>query len=199
MPVTTRGKGNSRNGGPLGEGIILDMTRYFSQIRTVNMLENTVTVDAGVTIGMLREKLHGWHYDIPSATSVDAGTTVGALLATKCSSSSSFHHGTIREWVESLTIVVDNGEEHILADGITPSGRLLGIYQAVFPLLTKETGVLRASKPKSHDDGTGYNLWNSSIGPRQLIDQITGSEGTLAIITSVTFRISPHKKHSLTT
>lgn len=199
MPVTVRGKGTGRNGGCLGEGIVLDMSRYFSQIRNVNMMENTVTVDAGVTVGTLLEKLHSWKFDIPLFLGIDKETTIGALLATKSAGGSSFHHGTIREWTEGVTVVLDNGEEHRVSDGITPSGRLLGIYQSVFPLLTKEGPLLRASKPKSPDDSTGYNLWNTSIGPRQLIDQLTGSEGTLGIITSVTLRIAVFKPHLLTT
>jgi FAD/FMN-containing dehydrogenase len=199
MPVATRGKGTARTGGSLSEGIVLDMTRYFSHIRNINMVENTVTVDAGVTLSSFLEKLHAWHFDIPLLTGNDPETTIGALIATKSAQAGSFHHGTIREWVEGLSVVVDNGEEHHIADGITPSGRLLGIYQSVFPLLTKENPTLRASKPKSNDDATGYNLWNTSIGPRQLIDQLTGSEGTLGIIISVTFRISPYKPHRITT
>ena len=198
MPVTVRGKGTARSGGALGEGIIIDMSRYFSQIRSVNMMENIVTVDAGVTIGELLTKLHTWNLDIPLITIGDTNSTSGGLVATKSTHTGSYRHGTIREWIESLTIVVDTGEEHIIADGITPSGRLLGIYQDIFPLLTKETGIIRASKPSSHDDTTGYNIWNPSIGPRQLIDQITGSEGTLGIITSITFRTGPYKKHSVT-
>lgn len=198
MPVTVRGKGTAKTGGSLGEGIIIDMTRYFSQIRNINMMENTVTVDAGVSVASLLEKLHGWQFDIPLLGEKNDTSTIGALVATKSTRSGSFHHGTVREWVESLTVVVDTGEEHKIADGITPSGRLLGIYQAVFPLLTKENPTLRASKPTNNDDATGYNLWNTSIGPRQLIDQLVGSEGTLGIITSVTFRISPYKKNSLT-
>ncbi len=199
MPISVRGRGTARSGGCLSEGIILDMTRYFSQIRNINMMENTITVDVGVSLNSLLEKLHAWHYDIPVISTSDKSTTVGALVATKSASMSSFHHGTIREWIEGLTVVVDTGEEHHIADGITPSGRLLGIYQSVFPLLAKEGPILRAAKPNMHDDASGYNLWNTSIGPRQLIDQLVGSEGTLGIITSVTFRISPHKPHRITT
>lgn len=199
MPVTVCGSGESRSGGSLGEGVILDMRRYFNKIRTVNMIENTVTVDAGTTVGELLEKLHNWHFDIPLFLGIDKNATVGAVIATKSSSAGSFFHGTIRDWIESVTVVVDNGEEHKIADGITPSGRLLGIYQDVFPFITRESPLLRASKPISYDDGSGYNLWNTSIGPRQLIDQLAGSEGTLAIITSITFRISSHKPHILTT
>lgn len=199
MPVTVCGNGTRRTGGSLGEGLIINMARYFSQIRNINMMENTITVDAGVSIGMLLEKLHSWHYDIPFFMGSDSESTIGSLVATKSSSGSSFHHGTVREWIEGITVVVDNGEEHHLADGISPSGRILGIYQELFPLLTKENPTLRASKPISHDDASGYNLWTTSIGPRQLIDQLLGSEGTLGIITSITFRICPYKPHLITT
>lgn len=198
MPVTVRGKGTARSGGSLGEGIIIDMCRYFSQIRSVNMVENIVTVDAGVTIGELLGKLHAWNVDLPFITVGESESTVGGLVATKSIHTGSYRHGSTREWIESLTVVIDNGEEHILSDGITPSGRLLGIYQDIFPLFTKETGVIRAAKPSSHDDAMGYNIWNPTIGPRQLIDVLSGSEGTLGIITSITFRTSPYKKYSIT-
>ncbi len=199
MPITVRGGGTSRNGGSLGEGIIIDLTRYFTHIRQINMMEHTITVDAGVSIKTLREKLHGWHVDVPALTHDDELATLGGLLATKSATPSSFHHGTIREWVEALTVVVDTGEEHRIADGITPSGRLLGIYQAVFPILTEGGPILRAAKPEMADDATGYSLWNTTIGPRQLLDELVGSEGTLGIITSVTLRLSPYKEHSVTT
>ncbi|MFA5132198.1 MAG: FAD-binding oxidoreductase [Candidatus Paceibacterota bacterium] len=199
MPLTVCGNGKAHTGGALGEGIILNMTRHFTHIRQVNMMEHTITVDAGVTIKTLREKLRGWHMEIPILTSADNDTTIGALVATKSASPSTFHHGTIREWTEALTVVVDTGEEHRIADGITPSGRLLGIYQTIFPLLTENGPTLRASKPETRDDATGYCVWNTSIGPRQLIDELVGGEGTLGIITSVTLRLVPLKPHAHTT
>ncbi|MCF7843555.1 FAD-binding oxidoreductase [Candidatus Gracilibacteria bacterium] len=198
MPVTVRGNGTSRTGGSLSEGIIIDTTRYFTHIRQINMQEHTITVDAGVSVKELREKLHGWRMDIPVLTEQDNDGTVGALISKKSVNPTSFHNGTIREWVEALTVTVDSGEEHRIADGITPSGRLLGIYQSIFPILTQHGPILRAVKPETSDDATGYCLWNTSIGPRQLLDQLVGSEGTLGIITSVTLRIVPHKPHTRT-
>jgi FAD/FMN-containing dehydrogenase len=199
MPVTIRGNGTAKTGGALGEGIIIDMSRYFTHIKHINMLDNTITVEAGVSIKELRERLRAWGKDIPLLTEADDESTIGAMLATKNCTPTSFHHGTIREWVEAITVIVDTGEEHRLADGITPSGRLLGIYQTIFPLLAENSPILRAAKPKNADDSTGYNLWGTSIGPRQLIDQLVGSEGTLGIITSATFRLIPHKEHTVTT
>lgn len=192
-PITARGNGNGNAGGALSEGIVVDMTRYFTHIRQINMLEHTITVDAGVSVKELREKLYGWRMDIPILTAQDNNSTLGALVSTKSVTPTSFHNGTIREWLEALTIIVDTGEEHRIADGINPSGRLLGIYQSIFPILTADGPILRAVKPETSDDATGYCLWNTSIGPRQLLDQIVGGEGTLGIITSVTLRLVPYR------
>jgi glycolate oxidase len=164
----------------------------------MNLLDYTITVDAGVTVEEIRTRLSGLQLYIPALTSYDNDSTIGAVLATKNVTPSSFHHGTIREWVEAVTVVLDTGEEHKIADGITPSGRLLGIYQELFPILNLHGPTLRASKREIGEDNTGYNLWNTSIGPRQLLDQLAGSEGTLGIITTVTLRLIPYKKNTIT-
>lgn len=199
MPISVRGNGTKRTGASLGEGISIDMSRHLTSIHNIDVMNNTITVDAGASVQKLREALHQKNFDIPFLTSSDNDSTIGGVIAAKNCTPTSFYHGTIREWIESLTIVVDTGEEHTLKDGVTPSGRLLGIYQAIFPLLTRREPHIRAAKPSCSDDGTGYNIWNASIGPRQLIDQLVGSEGTLAIITSVTLRIAPLLSHRITT
>lgn len=198
IPLTVCGGQSANSGGSLGEGVIIDMMRYFSHIRRVNMMDNTITVDAGVLIDDLLEKLSSWNLEIPMLEMHESRATVGGSVATKSATASTFYAGTIREWIEGITVVVDSGEEHTIKDGITPSGRLLGIYQSVFPLITSEGPTLRASKREHGDDATGYSLWSTSIGPRQLLDQLVGSEGTLAIITSVTFRVVPKKSHAHT-
>lgn len=198
MPVTVRGLGNGEHGGCLSEGIILDLHRHFNQIRHINMLEQTVTVDAGVSVAEFIKKLHTWQFDIPCLDEFDTTASVGAYVATRSISSSSFHYGSVRDWIEGVRVVVDNGEEHNIADGITPSGRLLGIYQSVFPLLSSYQAHIRANKPTT-EEASGYSVWNTTIGPRQLIDEIVGSEGTLGIITSITFRVTTYKPFSQVT
>jgi FAD/FMN-containing dehydrogenase len=198
LPLTVSGGMTAASGGALSEGVIVDMTRYFSHIRRVNMMDHTVTVDAGVRIDDLREKLSSWNLEIPVLQDEHSQATVGGLVATKSATASTFYAGTIREWIEGMTVVVDSGEEHAIKDGTTPSGRLLGIYQSVFPLLVEHGPTLRAARREMSDDATGYALWNTSIGPRQLLDQLVGSEGTLAIITSVTFRVTQKKAHETT-
>lgn len=198
IPLTVYGKGLSTSGAPLGEGIILDLTRYCNHIVQVDVAGNTVTVQAGATVAELIAKLSIWGMSLPVVTDTQRNETIGGIVATRSLTDTSFYHGSIREWIEGVTVVVDTGEEHHITDGITPSGRLLGIYQEIFPLLAKKSSLLRAHKPENSGDSTGYSVWNTSIGPRQLLDQLVGSEGTLGIITSVTFRMMPKKIHAQT-
>jgi FAD/FMN-containing dehydrogenase len=45
---------------------------------------------------------------------------------------------------------------------------------------------------------SGYNVWNQSVGLKQMLDIVVGSEGTLGVITSVTLRVVPLTKHTYT-
>lgn len=198
IPVAIQGLRTNTHGAALAEGIAVDMTRYFSSIHHADPLGHTITVDAGASCEKIRNHLLGWNMEIPFLTSADDQSTIGGLLATKNTSPTSFTSGGIQSSVIGMTIILSNGEQHVLEDGITPSGQLLSIYQALFPLLAKETYNLRGAKPHAIEDPAGYNLWGSSVGPRQLIHQLLGSQGTLAVITQVKLRMTPRKKERLT-
>lgn len=199
IPITTKGNGSRRNGGSLGEGIILDMSRYFNNVQKINSSENTVTVGSGISIKSLREKLKAINICIPILTTQENESSAGGFISTKSTTASSFAYGTAREWVESIKIILDDGEEYLISDGIEMSGRLLEVYQNILPTLTENEILLNINKPNETDDSTGYCLWNKSIGHRLLIDEIVGGEGTLGIVTSITFKTVPHKPNIITT
>lgn len=199
IPLSVRGGGKSSTGGALIEGIAVNMTKYFNHIRHVDMLGNTISVDAGVPCKKLREHIGGWGMEIPFLTEQDDDYTIGGVVATKNVSPSSFEHGSIASSVIGLSVVLANGEAHILEDGITPSGNLLGIYQSLFPLLSKEAPHVRGAKPLCPEDNSGYNIWGTQVGVRQLINNLIGSQGTLAIITGIKLRIVPKRPHQIAT
>lgn len=199
IPVSVRGNGRNSSGAALVEGIVINMTKYFNHIKHVDMLGHTINVDAGVSCKQIREHLHTWGMEIPFLTEQNDDDTIGGVVATKNVSPTSFESGSISSWVMGISVVLSNGEQHSIEDGVTPSGRLLSIYQSLFPLLAKEVHTIRGGKPLCPEDNSGYNVWGQSIGPRQLINNIIGSQGTLAIITGVKLRIVPRPAHKKTT
>jgi len=198
IPLAIKGTGLNTSGAALVSGILIDTTKYLHQIRTTDMPGNTITVDPGVSCKKLRTHLSAWGLEVPFLTEQDDEATVGGIVATKNVSPTSFESGGIRSWILGLTVMLHNGEEHMIEDGITPSGELLAIYQKLFPLLGRESAILRGGKPFSQEEASGYNIWNQNIGPRQLIDNIVGSQGTLAVITGIKLRITLKPIHTKT-
>lgn len=199
IPLVTRGSGHGGSGGCLGEGIIIDMSRHFNIISHIDIKEGVVTVDAGVTIQDLQRNLSLWGMEVPLFVDDDDKGTVGGFFATRSITSSTFRYGSVREWVEAVTVVLSTGEEHLIKSGVTLSGQLLDIYEKLSPYIQSQSGVLRAAKPENIEDATGYNIWDPAIGSHQLLNHLAGSEGTLGIITSITFKVSKKKEYAVTT
>ena len=63
---TLRGGGTSTNGQSLGEGVIIDCSKYMTQIKEVNFIEEWVRVEAGVVLDQLNDYLqpHGYFFPI---------------------------------------------------------------------------------------------------------------------------------------
>ncbi len=198
IPLAVKGSGLNASGAALVGGILIDTTKYLHQIRTTDMPGNTITVDPGVTCKKIRTHLGAWGLEVPFLTEQDDEATIGGIVATKNVSPASFESGGIRSWILGISVMLHNGEEHMIEDGITPSGELLAIYQQLFPLLGKESATLRGGKPFSQEEATGYNIWTHNIGPRQLIDNIVGSQGTLAVITGIKLRTTLKPAHTQT-
>lgn len=196
IPVTLRGKNTSRHGAALGEGIVVDMSRYFDAISSLNALEKTVTVEPGCTVRDVVLKLQSWGLTIPVLSLDVWDGTIGGLVANGGISSVTHMYGALHTWIQEITFMLPNGEEHRIAPNISPSGSLLNVYEKLFPVLTENMERIRRNTPDTIDQGGGYHIWRNTVGPQQLLDIIIGSQGTLGVVTSVTFRTIEKNTHT---
>src|SRR5262245_53818539 len=100
------GAQSSLTGGatPMGE-VILSTSRMHD---IVCVTDDSITVQPGVTVAAMQERLlaqHAWFPPAPTFT----GATAGGIVATNAAGAATFKYGSTRGWVKSLTVILADG------------------------------------------------------------------------------------------
>src|SRR5256714_2559001 len=189
VSVTPRGAGTSLVGNAIGEGLIVEFSRYNRQITELDLEKRSVRLGAGVVLDHLNDFLrpHGFCFGPDVATSSRA--TLGGMIANNSSGARCPIYGTTADHVRSLEIV--------MADG-----RVEKIGQTHASLRSERAKIedfVRAAKSEMTERWPpglikrwpGYGIEGFLRAPNDLTNILAGSEGTLAAIFSAELRISP--------
>ncbi|MGH7694190.1 MAG: FAD-binding oxidoreductase [Gemmatimonadaceae bacterium] len=188
MPVVPRGSGSGMAGGAVGDGVIVDLSR----LRELHLDKGAslAEVGAGVTRSMLDVAARRVGLWFPVDPSSGAFCTLGGMAATNAAGPRSLKHGSMRAWVESLACVFADGTQAVVRRGEPPlptSTPTLERYDAHKPALREK--VAQLNLPAVRKDSSGYG-WHDFARTGELVDLLVGSEGTLALITSLRLRLS---------
>ena len=201
---SARGGGTGTNGQSLTHGIILDLSRYLNKVIEINPEEKWVKVQAGVVKDALNDALrpHGFFFSPDLSTSNRA--TIGGMVNTDASGAGSLVYGKTSDHVLTLSSVLYDGSvldtETVSLDKLEDIGtvtpNLLGqkLTQEVAMLCRTNRSQIEARFPKLNRFLTGYdlkNVWDSELTEFNLSRILTGSEGTLAVITEAKLNITP--------
>src|SRR3954464_14741734 len=112
VPVTPRGAGSGLSGGAIGDGLIVEFSRYNRQITDLNLEARTVRTGAGVVLDQLNDflKPHGFCFGPDVATSSRA--TIGGVIANDSSGARVPVYGTTADHVVSQELVMADGAIH---------------------------------------------------------------------------------------
>ena len=191
ISITPRGAGTGLVGGAIGDGLIIDFSRFNRQISNIDVERRTVRVGAGVVLDQLNAALkpHGFCFGPDVATSARA--TIGGMIANNSSGSHCPFYGCTADHVRSLEIVLADGTVETFGANGTENSRNLQLKKMVF-----------ARKPEieEHMPGDllkrwpGYSVERFLREPTQYNHIMAGSEGTLAAFVSAELKISPIPK-----
>jgi D-lactate dehydrogenase (cytochrome) len=174
------GAQSSLTGGATPFGDVIVSTARMNRI--VAIRSDRATVEAGVTLAAVEvaaQKVSATYPPRPTFS----GAFAGGSVATNAAGAATFKYGSTREWVEALTVILANGEALDLERGQC--------------LASHDGFVIRTSEARIHVPVPQYRM--PAVAKRSagyfacpgmdLIDLFIGSEGTLGIITQVTFRL----------
>jgi FAD/FMN-containing dehydrogenase len=205
IPVTARGGGTGVAGQSVGEGLILVFTRHMAGIRHIDPAGRRVEVDPGVTLAELNAALAPYGLRFPPDPSSGDAATLGGMIGTNAAGTHTLKYGTVKDWVESLDVVLDTGDAARVRRGeavtVASAGcaRLAGIAGDLRRFLEPRRDVLAGVRPRVTKNSCGYNVYDLlRDGGVDLLPLLIGSEGTLAVTAGATLRVDPKPAHLAT-
>src|SRR2546425_7242831 len=206
VPVTARGGGSSLAGQALGPGIILDFAAHMHRVVDVDADRRTVRVEPGAIHTRVQKAARGVGVRLGPDPSSGDFCTIGGNVGTNASGAHTLRHGSTKDHVLGMTVVLHDGSVARLGTHAGSGGEGTTWHK----LSSELTHILREGapaflpeRPRSNKNSCGFDLWGawapgdqvSSIEPRfDPMRLIVGSEGTLGIVTDVTMRLVPKPK-----
>ena len=208
IKITARGGGTGTNGQSLTEGIVLDCSRYMNRIIESNFKEGWVCVEPGVVLDQLNEHLAPNKVFFAPDLSPSNRATLGGMVNTDACGKGSRIYGRTSDHVLELTCVLSNGEvlesvplePEALSEYKKKPGISANIFKIVDKVVSEKTDLIQEVFPKMSRFMTGYNLakvYGNSENNFNLNYLLSGSEGTLAVVSKAKLRLTPLPKHKI--
>jgi len=179
LALIPRGAGSGMPGGNVGSGVIVDLSAGFSDL-VIDPHRRTARAGASVSWAEVNAAAEPYGLRLPPDPSSGAFATSGGMVATNAAGPRTVRYGSIRGWVEALEVVEADGTERLVERG-AGSGRK-------FALTADGRRLIADRFPKTRKNSSGYALDRFAESGDE-IDLLIGSEGTLAIITAVHWRL----------
>ncbi len=189
LSVTPRGAGTSLVGNAVGEGLIVEFSRYNRQITDLDLEKRSVRVGAGVVLDQLNDFLRPRGFCFGPDVATSSRATLGGMIANNSSGARCPIYGTTADHVVSLQIVMADGR----VETIGPKHESLEVERAKIENLVLTTMAEMAERwpPGLIKRWPGYGIERFLRAPNDLTNILAGSEGTLAAIFSAELKISP--------
>lgn len=205
LSITPRSAGTDMSGGAIGEGIILDFTKYFTH-QEVDLERLKAIVEPGVYYRDFEKITLPEHVSMPVYPASKNLAALGGMIMNNCGSENSMRYGQMRNFVEKINAVLANGHEYEfrklsmneLETKMAQKDFEGQVYKQTFDLIDKNYDLIKSAKPKTSKNSSGYALWDvydKEAGTFDLAQLFTGSQGTLGIMTSSEIRVVELKEH----
>lgn len=207
IPITARGAGTDQAGGALGDGILLAFTAHMNRIIELDPKSGVTVVEPGLNYGRLQQTLHTHERFLPPYPASFEYSTLGGATANNAAGEKSLKYGVTRDYVKSLRVVLANGE--VIETGRLSKrelGKKLGlstfegeVYRALDALIEEHRDTIDKMRLGVTKNSAGYALTDVKRpdGSFDLTPLFVGSQGTLGVISEITFETEPYNPETV--
>jgi FAD/FMN-containing dehydrogenase len=205
LSLTARSAGTDMSGGPLSESVIIDFTRYMNKVLKVE--KEFAVVEPGCFYRDFDKETRKLGVIMPAYTASREICAVGGMVANNSGGEKSIKYGKCENYINELSVVFSDGEEYTvkpltyneLEEKVKQNNFEGNLYKKLFDLISTNYDEITKAKPDVSKNSSGYYLWNVYNREKKTFDLcrlIVGSQGTLGIITKITFRLVPLENFS---
>ncbi len=209
ITLIPRAAGTSLAGQCVGDGIVVDVSKYFTKILAFDEKEQTVVVEPGVVRDELNDFLKPYGLFFGPNTSTSNRCMIAGMVGNNSSGTTSIKYGVTRDKVIELKTILSDGSE-VQFNELNPEqfkqklslNTLEGtIYKTINKELSKkniQNEILKEFPKKSiHRRNTGYavdalldtSIFSKSDHKINISKLLCGSEGTLALTTEIKIKL----------
>lgn len=195
VALVPRGAGSAMGGGNVGDGVIVDLTGLARRRLEIDAGNRRAVTSCAVTLAELGSAAGRHALRLPPDPSSGRWATLGGMVATNAAGARSVRYGSVRRWVQALTLLTADGETITLRRGAEPSGATQPAALARFardaaPALRAAAPLVATRFPRTRKNSSGYAL-DAYLASGDLLDLVIGAEGTLGIVTEIEWQLDP--------
>ena len=189
VPLTARGGGTSCASNAIGPGLVLDFSRHMNRVLSIDPEARTATVEPGCVGSTLQAAAakHGLRFG-PDPSSQNRATIAGMVANNACGPHATAW-GRTSDNIVALDCVDGRGRRFTATTGRDST---LRDVPGLATLIDSHLAPIRTQLGRFKRQVSGYSLEHlTPEGGRNLAAMLTGTEGTLVLILSVTVRLVP--------
>lgn len=203
ISLIARTAGTSLAGQCVGDGIIVDTSKYLNEILELNEEEKWVRVQPGVNRDKLNQILADKKLFFPPETATANRAMIGGMVGNNSCGANSIVYGTTREFVLEVTGILSDGSKttfkNIPINQSDSSNEFVNKINQFFIKELSEASLINEiekeyPKKNIHRRNTGYAadlvLTELQRGNLDMTKLLAGSEGTLMITTELKLKLA---------
>jgi FAD/FMN-containing dehydrogenase/Fe-S oxidoreductase len=185
IKFSPRGGGTSPNGQSLSSGVIIDCSKYMRNILEINIKKGWVRIQPGVVQDQLNQYLLPYGVHFAPEISPSNRATIGGMINTDACGNGQKILGRTSDHVVEITGVLADGTVFSSLDSALP------LFSKISNLLANSQIIIQSHFPSMPRTFSGYNVLKSYTNQLNLNYLLSGSEGTLAIISECKLKLTP--------